>query len=114
MKLFLIVLALLLLLFLPWKKEGEWRNMQTGTIAVGSQRNFLNRWYFGYIPEYHWFGYRPTLYKEEGVSRNYYQIISKTLVIDWGFFLFELLLYCFLVFGYRVLNSQNSYQFPEK
>ncbi len=43
----------LMLLFPPWRKVGVWREQQTGTVTNSSLNRSLNRWWFGYIPQYH-------------------------------------------------------------
>lgn len=109
MKTFVLSFGLLIVVLLPWRNEGEWRNTRTNLMAHGSARASLNRWYFGYLPEYHWVGYRPTKHiVRDGFEnvlpndRDVYQIMSRTLVIDWAFLLTEIILAAFAIsFIYR-------------
>ena len=91
-------LLFVMLLFPPCHKVGVWREWQTGDIANGSLNRWLNRWYFGYIPQYHPVWQQP-IFKDDrrldpflkhspGFRYNFapgqeYELIATQFTIDW-------------------------------
>lgn len=101
------IMVLIMLLFPPWQKVGVWREWNTGNVANGSLNRSLNRWYFGYIPEYRPIWSQP-VYKDimridpfykysSGFRRGLksgeeYELIATQYTFDWLIILIQLTL----------------------
>lgn len=117
LKYLVLLLLVILLIFLPpYREEDDWSNQTSSKMATGGLKTELNRKAFGLLPEYHFFGFRRTVFHEGDVQFNTlsgtYLLTTSETKIDkslYGLQILSLLLAPgYLLFKARSLKSKND------